>query len=94
MAEGAPLLRAYTLTGIEGSNPSVSATGNHQLIDLINLIAQLNTVALVTTLAFCSKLISRGSHRPVHDPARLPFKSENSWRRSFSGITENASAGV
>ena len=25
MAEGAPLLRAYTLTGIEGSNPSLSA---------------------------------------------------------------------
>ena len=27
MAEGAPLLRAYTLTRIEGSNPFLSATG-------------------------------------------------------------------
>jgi hypothetical protein len=25
VVEGAPLLRAYTLTGIEGSNPSLSA---------------------------------------------------------------------
>ncbi len=25
MAEGAPLLREYTLTGIEGSNPSLTA---------------------------------------------------------------------
>ncbi len=30
MAEGAPLLREYTLIGIEGSNPSLSAIINNK----------------------------------------------------------------
>ena len=39
MAEGAPLLRAYTLTRIEGSNPFLSATGLHMAPDFIPLFA-------------------------------------------------------
>jgi hypothetical protein len=34
VAEGAPLLRAYTLTGIEGSNLSLSAMATKQFIDI------------------------------------------------------------
>ena len=37
MAEGAPLLRVYTLTRIEGSNPSLSANLKHQVIDFNRL---------------------------------------------------------
>ena len=32
VAEGAPLLRAYRLTPIEGSNPSLSATNQGDLL--------------------------------------------------------------
>ena len=47
MVEGAPLLRAYTFTGIEGSNPFLSASCTRsrpfQLSELVEFIAQFCT---------------------------------------------------
>ena len=47
MVEGAPLLRAYTFTGIEGSNPFLSASPTRsrpfQHSELVDFIAQVCT---------------------------------------------------
>ena len=55
MAEGAPLLRAYTLTRIEGSNPSLSAIKTTALKAVFFYLKKMAFPIAVNSIAVCSQ---------------------------------------